>query len=137
MISQYNIPYGNINTKNLTLLMQFRLKKSTIEDAGIGVFATSFIKQGDKLHTLFHENDVIWVSNEDYDKLDISHELKENFSIKFEDGYSMPGDFNRISVGWYLNHSDNPNLHSDEEYEYYASRDIQPGEELFIDYEGL
>ena len=66
--------------------MQFRLKKSTIEDAGIGVFATSFIKKGDKLHTLFHENDVIWVSNEDYDKLDIPHELKENFSIKFEDG---------------------------------------------------
>ena len=117
--------------------MQFRPKRSTIEDAGIGVFTTSFIKQGDKLHTLFHENDVIWVSNEDYENLNIPHELKENFSIKFEDGYSMPGDFNRISVGWYLNHSDSPNLHSDDEYEYYASRDIQPGEELFIDYEGL
>ena len=117
--------------------MQFRLKKSTIEDAGIGVFSTSFIKQGDKLHTLFHENDVIWVSNEDYEKLNISNELKENFSIKFEDVYSMPGYFNRIIVGWYLNHSEKPNIHPDYEVEYYASRDIQAGEELFIDYEGL
>lgn len=117
--------------------MQFRLKKSTIEDAGIGVFATDHIKKGDKLHTLFHENDVIWVSNEDYEKLSIPPELKENFSIKFEDGYSMPGDFNSISVGWYLNHSDSPNLHSDDEYEYYASRDIEPGEELFINYDHL
>jgi uncharacterized protein len=117
--------------------MFFRLKKSTIKEAGIGVFSTSHIKAGDKLITLFDESGVRWVSAEEFDNLSISAELKENFSIKFDDGYSMPADFNRICVGWYLNHSDNPNLHSDEEYEYYASRDIKPGEELFIDYEKL
>ena len=29
--------------------MQFRLKKSTIEEAGIGVFSTSHIKEGEKI----------------------------------------------------------------------------------------
>jgi SET domain-containing protein len=114
--------------------MFFRLKKSTIEEAGIGVFSTTYIKAGDKLITLFDESGVRWVPVEEFDKLNISAELKENFSIKFDEGYSMPADFNRICVGWYLNHSVNPNLHFNEEYEYFASRDIHPGEELFIDY---
>lgn len=117
--------------------MFFRLKKSTIEEAGIGVFSTSHIRAGDKLNTLFDESGVRWVSVEEFDKLNVSAELKENFSIKFDDGYSMPADFNRICVGWYLNHSNIPNLHSNEEYDYFALRDIHPGEELFIDYEKL
>ncbi len=117
--------------------MQFRLKKSTIEDAGIGVFSTTHIKEGEKINTLFNENDVRWVSHEDYKKLKVSDELKDNFAIQYDDGYSMPADFNCMSVGWYLNHAAIPNLHFDEEYEYFASRDIHPGEELFIDYDRL
>jgi SET domain-containing protein len=117
--------------------MHFRLKKSTIEEAGIGVFSTSHIKEGQNLKTLFNENDVRWLTEEEFEKLKVSEELKHNFAIHYEDGYSLPADFNHISVGWYLNHSDNPNLYSDEEYEYYASRDIYPGEELFINYEKL
>ncbi len=117
--------------------MYFRLKSSTVKDAGIGVFSTGYIEKGNMITTLFDENDVQWVSNEEYDKLSISHEMKDNFSIKYDDGYSMPGDFNRISVGWYLNHSTEPNLHYNDEYEYFASRDIHSGEELFIDYDKL
>lgn len=117
--------------------MQFRLKKSTIDGAGIGVFTTAHIKEGENLKTLFNENDVRWVSIEEYQKLRVSEELKDNFAIQYDDGYSMPADFNCMSVGWYLNHAVNPNLHFDEEYEYFASRDIHPNEELFIDYDRL
>lgn len=117
--------------------MQFRLKKSTIEDAGIGVFSTTHIKEGEKINTLFNENDVRWVTHEEYEKLKVSAELKDNFAIQYDDGYSMPADFNCMSVGWYLNHAAEPNLHFDEEYEYFASRDIHPDEELFINYDKL
>lgn len=117
--------------------MKFRLKVSTIKGAGIGVFSVTHITKGEKLNTLFNDEMIKWVSAEEYDGLEIAHELKENFSIKFDDGYSMPADFNRICVGWYLNHSDNPNLNFNDEYEYYASRDIHPGEELFINYDHL
>lgn len=35
--------------------------------------------------------------------------------------------------GYYMNHSDDPNL-TDQGDEMFASRDIQPGDELFCDY---
>ena len=117
--------------------MNFRLKKSTIEDAGIGVFSTSHIKMGEKLETLFNDDDVRWVTGDEFENLKVAGELKENFAIQYDDGYSMPADFNCMSVGWYLNHSDSPNLHFNEVYEYFASRDIRPGEELFINYDRL
>jgi uncharacterized protein len=117
--------------------MNFRLKASTINGAGIGVFTTTYIKKGEKLSALFNENDTRWVSCEEYDKMNISPELKDNFAIQYDDGYSMPADFNYMSVGWYLNHSDNPNLHFNGEYEYFAARDIHPEEELFINYDHL
>lgn len=117
--------------------MKYRLKVSTIKDAGVGVFAVTQIRKGEKLDTLFDDDKIRWVSKEEYRSIEVSQELKENFSIKFEEGYSMPMDFNRICVGWYLNHSDSPNLHFNDEYDYFAARDINPGEELFIDYEKL
>ncbi|MEO8512538.1 MAG: SET domain-containing protein [Ignavibacteria bacterium] len=101
------------------------------------MFSTSHIKEGEKINTLFNENDVKWVSHEEYEKLKVSPELKDNFAIQYDDGYSMPADFNCMSVGWYLNHAAEPNLHFDEEYEYFASRDIHPDEELFINYDKL
>lgn len=117
--------------------MHFRLKVSTVKDAGVGVFSTTRIKKGEKLTSLFDDEKVQWVNHDEFEKLEVSNELKENFSIKFDEGYSMPSDFNRICVGWYLNHSDNPNLQMNSDYEYFASRDIMPGEELFINYDHL
>ena len=50
-------------------------------------------------------------------------------------GGTAPIDFLRISVGWYMNHSETPNLQSDDgDVTYYALRDIEPGEEVTIDY---
>lgn len=51
----------------------------------------------------------------------------------FTDGYWCPSDFRRMSLGWYLNHSETPTLIANGE-EYIAARDILPGEELTIDY---
>jgi SET domain-containing protein len=42
-----------------------------------------------------------------------------------------------MEIGWYLNHSDDPNVYHDEQYFYYSLKDIKAGEELFIDYSSL
>ena len=61
--------------------------------------------------------------------------LFQRFGIRTTGGYWAPIDFLRISVGWYMNHSEMPNLQSDDgDVTYFALRDIEPGEEVTIDY---
>jgi hypothetical protein len=43
-------------------------------------------------------------------------------------------DFGMVSVGWYVNHSDRPNLEADEDARFRALRRIRKGEELTADY---
>ena len=61
--------------------------------------------------------------------------LYKRYGIRCTGGYWVPPDFLRMSAGWYMNHSDIPNLQSDDgDVTYYARRDIAAGEELTIDY---
>ncbi len=61
--------------------------------------------------------------------------LIKRFGIRSRGGYWAPIDFLRISTGWYMNHSADPNLGSDDgDVTYHALRDIPAGEELTIDY---
>ncbi len=62
-------------------------------------------------------------------------QLIKRFGIRVKGGYWTPLDFLRISSGWYMNHSDTPNLASDDgDVTYYALRDIPAGEEITMDY---
>jgi SET domain-containing protein len=61
--------------------------------------------------------------------------LFKRFGIRSRGGYWAPIDFLRISTGWYMNHSSEPNVGSDDgDVTYYALRDIAAGEELTMDY---
>lgn len=61
--------------------------------------------------------------------------LIKRFGIRTARGYWVPLDFLRISTGWYMNHSADPNIASDDgDVTYYALRDIEAGEELTMDY---
>jgi SET domain-containing protein len=61
--------------------------------------------------------------------------LIKRFGIRTARGYWVPLDFLRISTGWYMNHSADPNIASgDGDVTYYALRDIEAGEELTMDY---
>lgn len=113
----------------------FRLKVSTISGAGVGVFATHTIEAGTPLPELFGDDDCRWVTAAEFESLGLPEEIVSNFPIQYEDGYSLPLDFNRMSIGWYLNHGP-PNI-AHREWNYYALRHIDAGEELFIDYDQL
>lgn len=115
----------------------FRLKPSTIPGAGVGVFATADISRGTALAGLFAQDDVRRLTWAEFVALDVPAEVKETFATRYETECFVPRDFNRMSVGWYLNDSDAPNLGRDAEYNYHALRDIVAGEELFIRYDDL
>ena len=100
---------------------------------GIGCFSDTLIKKGEFVR-VWSPEDSRWVP------LKKAHasphkKLFQRFGIRTTGGYWAPIDFLRISVGWYMNHSEMPNLQSDDgDVTYYALRDIEPGEEVTIDY---
>lgn len=64
--------------------------------------------------------------------------LYERYCIRDGEHYLCPLDFQRMSVGWYLNHSKDPNIASSDEGDtWIALRDIAEQEELVIDYDQL
>ncbi|MDB5313899.1 MAG: hypothetical protein JWO38_8101 [Gemmataceae bacterium] len=118
-------------------MLYFRLKQSGIVGAGVGVFATMDIPRGTVLKGLFGDEDVRWLSWEAFAALDLPADLKDHFPVRYDTGCYLPRDFNRMSVGWFLNHSPEPNLAHDPGYDYYALRDLVAGEELLINYDDL
>lgn len=118
-------------------MAHFRLKPSTIPGAGVGVFATADIPKGTPLTELFEPDDVRRLSWAEFAALEVPGEVKENFATRYEAECFVPRNFNRISAGWYLNDSPEPNLAHDANYDYYALRDVAAGEELFIRYDDL
>ncbi|MBI3631977.1 MAG: SET domain-containing protein [Candidatus Vogelbacteria bacterium] len=110
----------------------FRLEPSPVH--GVGVFTHHFILKGTYL-PLFAENDYKFrhTAQTSYRE----RKFLERYGIKERKlGYHGSADFNRMSVGWYLNHSKTPNV-GHKNFRYYALRDIHPREEILIDYATL
>ncbi len=105
---------------------------------GIGVFAIRKIKKGTYAFSGDDEN-MVWVGKSNLRNLPREiRRLYEDFAVIKKNGtlYGCPRNFNILTVGWYLNCSQNPNVGCDvgRGYEFYALRDIKRGEELTVDY---
>ena len=103
--------------------------------SGVGVFTTSPIADGEHLR-LWQEEDWRFVTSTEVEADPALRELRETYCVKDGAGYWCPLDFHRMSIGWYMNHSDQPNVATSRElnYEYYATRTIEAGEEIVCDY---
>jgi SET domain-containing protein len=100
---------------------------------GIGCYPDIVIRKGE-LVRVFAPEDSRWIP---LAKANASPHRKviKRFGIRTTGGYWAPIDFLRISVGWYMNHSETPNLQSDDgDVSYFALEDIRPGEEVTMDY---
>lgn len=65
--------------------------------------------------------------------------LYEDFCIISDHGesYGCPRNFNRLTPAWFLNEPKTgkpPNVRADQNYDFYAAENIQPGEELTVEY---
>lgn len=121
--------------KNNTYVM---LQPSNVH--GIGVFAIKKIPKGcrDIFSKPNTQNDeYIAISKAEVEQLPIhTRDLVENFCLYDDENYFVPEDgFKKLDLVIYLNHSDTPNLISINDGDYFeAIRDINVGEELFVDY---
>lgn len=104
---------------------------------GVGVFATHDIKAGTLLRVFGEDNPVRLMKKEEVP------EFWRDWCASRADMLICPPDFGYMPIGWYLNHSNNPNaIHDQSEATgkyglWHAARDISAGEEITIDYNAL
>jgi len=103
---------------------------------GVGVFA---IRQIHKGTPLFYgdDEDIVWVEKSKLKR--VPPEIRKMYDdfciIKRGSGlYGCPVNFNRLTLAWFLNTSPKPNVSCDKDFRFFAARDIEPGEELTVDY---
>lgn len=112
-----------------------RLRSSKIH--GVGVFSITNIKKGT---FLFYgdDEDMVWIEKQEVSKLPAEiRKLYDDFCVIKDDQYGCPKNFNQLTVAWYLNEpkpSEKPNVGCNNDYEFFALRDIKKGEELTVDY---
>jgi hypothetical protein len=107
-----------------------RLKPSKVH--GVGVFAIRRIRKGTQLFD--SDEEITWVPEAEIESLpEQIKKIYDDFAIIKDGMYGCPVNFNKLSMGWYLNDSDSPNVFVDENYDMWAARDIEDGEELTID----
>lgn len=104
------------------------LKPSTI--SGIGVFAAHDIAKGAPVFTNKHPTRRMKIS-------DVPPEFIKYCVYVSDDECIAPERFDRMTIGFYLNHSDTPNIKKISDTEAIAARDIKAGEELVMDYNQL
>lgn len=103
---------------------------------GVGVFAIRNIRKRTRL--FYGDSDkIVWLDRRRLRKLPRGlRKLYEDFCIITNRGrtYGCPANFNRLTVAWYLNSSSHPNVMCDENFDFFAKRNIKAGEELTVDY---
>jgi hypothetical protein len=117
-----------------------RLKPSKVHEGGVGVFAIRRIRKG--THIFHGDEDTEFADLDKSGVAGISPELRElyeDFCIIRNHGqlYRCPKNFNLMTISWYLNEprkGEQPNVRCGDDDLFYALRDIEPGEELTVDY---
>ena len=101
---------------------------------GVGVLAIRDIPTGT---LVFHGESerVTWLSRGAVRRMPKAiRALYEDFGMVWGDKIGVPPTLNMLSVGWYVNHSDSPNVEAGEDARFRALRRIRKGEELTADY---
>lgn len=110
-----------------------RIQRSTIDKSGVGVFAVKKIPTNTRVFTDENE-EVVWLHESSLPAKGPLRKLYDDFAIIKEKQYGCPPSFNRLTPAWFMNESKEPNTCCDENYDFYALRTINPGEELTVDY---
>jgi hypothetical protein len=110
-----------------------RLRPSKLDKSGVGVFAIKKIPKGTRVFTDENE-EVVWLPEASLPKKGPLRKLYDDFAIIKDKQYGCPPSFNRLTPAWFMNESKKPNTRGDENYDFFALRTINPGEELTIDY---
>eukprot|EP00484_Ammonia_sp_Unknown_P025534 CAMPEP_0197027688 /NCGR_PEP_ID=MMETSP1384-20130603/7561_1 /TAXON_ID=29189 /ORGANISM="Ammonia sp." /LENGTH=150 /DNA_ID=CAMNT_0042456571 /DNA_START=121 /DNA_END=573 /DNA_ORIENTATION=- len=119
--------------------VKYSVKESTIPNGGKGLFAEQFIPKGSLIWKFDRDNVAVYTRKgiETYlASLPYEEACKYAMYIYGEVGAGKDCAVYELDDGRYFNHSDTPNVVCKVEGtpDCFATRDIQKGEELFVDY---
>jgi SET domain-containing protein len=101
---------------------------------GVGVMAIRDIPAGTLVFAGESER-VVWKSRTAVRRLPKAiRALYEDFGMVSGAFIGVPPTLNMLSVGWYVNHADHPNVEAGDDGRFRALRRIRKGEELTADY---
>jgi len=101
---------------------------------GVGVRAIRDIPAGTLVFRGESER-IVWVLRTRVRRLPKAiRDLYEDFGALSGSWLGVPPSLNSLSVGWYVNHADRPNLEAGDDGRFRALRRIRMGEELTADY---
>lgn len=101
---------------------------------GVGVLAIRDIPAGALVFSGESER-IAWVSRAAVRRLPAAvRSLYEDFGMVWGDQLAVPPSLNMLSVGWYVNHADRPNVEAGDDGRFRTLRRIRKGEELTADY---
>lgn len=107
---------------------------STVPGSGVGLFATHNIAKGAKCS--FFEDEGRFYTLEEANRTPRLKMFLQFYGVWKENGWWCSSSHSTMGVGWYMNHSKNPNVgYAEKGWQWIALRDIKAGEEIFSDYE--
>ena len=100
---------------------------------GVGVFAVTPVPRGARVQ-LWSDEELQFIPSPIDGYLG---EMVRSYGIECGGGFWCPKDFNRAEIGWYINHSGDPNMAYVDDITLLALRHIGAGEELTVNYEQI
>jgi uncharacterized protein len=122
-VDKDKLPHRNLYT---------RIKAS---QKGVGLFAIRDIPQDTKLF-VGDFGDIVKVPASEVEAI-ADPEVRQmyiDFCPVVDNHFVAPNDFNLMTMGWYLNHSDTPNVVVDSQFQSTTSTFVAAGNELTADY---
>lgn len=114
--------------------VRIEIKPSKMLEGEVGVFAARNIKK-DSIVVDASELKCKHFSWDIFEKLDtVTKQKVYGYCPGDKKGFCAPPDLNYISIAWHLNHSCDPNIGLDKNFNFVAMRNIKRGEELCWDY---
>lgn len=106
---------------------------------GVGVFAIEAIDKDTKVFA-HDQGEIHWINASEIKAACIHPQLRafyQDFAIRQNGMLGCPASFDLLTPGWYVNQPENgetANLRASADFQFFASRDIQPDEELTVAY---
>jgi hypothetical protein len=109
-----------------------RIKASS---KGVGLFAIRSIPKGTPLF-VGDVGNTVRISVSTVDKISDAEvrQMYADFCPVVDNYFIAPSDFNQMTMSWYMNHSDEPNVTVVPELQFVTSRFVPVGEELTTNY---